>query len=687
MSFFTGIRQGLPHFKPHSIACRLLLGGLLLSASGTALSGTLEDLRYQAQVDGILEVELTFDQIESEPAISVSANPAEIRFRFAQGNSALQMSQIPIDLKGVKSVETHPSDGALDVVFQLDRMTTYQGVVDGNRYRISFNDNAAISPSVSGGNAETSQFLNRIESLDFHRGDDGQALLVLTLSNPTAAANFERVGSDLELTLYNTQIRDDDLYIVDVSDFNTLVNGFETFRDNFNTRIRLDTHGEFDYDARQEGNRYLIEVAERTQPLREEKVYEGSALSMNFQDVPVRTVLQIIADHNKFNLVTTESVSGNLTLHLDKVPWDQALDMILKIRGLDKRIEGNILLVAPREELAAQESLELRAAQEVREVAPLFSEYLQINYAKATDIAALLDGEGNTLLSERGSVSVDERTNTLLIYDTAERLEDIHRLVEILDVPVKQVVIESRMVTVRDNINEELGIRWGISDQQGDKGTSGTLPGAEDIVNGVIPSLDDRLNVNLPVVDPAGSIAFHVAKLGDGTILDLELSALERENKGEIIASPRLTTANQFTAFIEQGTEIPFVQSTSSGATSVEFKKAVLGLTVTPQITPDNRIVLDLTVTQDTRGETVQTATGPAVAIDTQRISTQVLAQNGETIVLGGIFQQQQLNTVTKVPVLGDIPFVGTLFRSTQDFTEKKELLIFVTPKIVIEEF
>ncbi|MBY5981116.1 type IV pilus secretin PilQ [Ferrimonas balearica] len=681
MSFFSGIRQGLPRLQHRIIASRLLLGGVLLCLANSATAGTLQDLRYQAQVDDMLEVELAFDQLAGEPRIAVSANPAELTLHFAGSQSGLQMSQIPIDLKGIKAVETRSGSNGLDVVFQLEKMTTYQGRLDGNRYRITFNDNSPVA------RAETPQFLNEIESINFHRGDNGQAQLVLSLSSPTAAANFNRVGSDLELTLYNTRIQDKDLYIVDVQDFSTVVTGFETFRDNANARLRFDVQGEFVFDSRQEGNRLVIDIAEQTQPLMEEKVYDGSTLSMNFQDVPVRTVLQIIADHNQFNLVTTENVAGNLTLHLDKVPWDQALDMILKIRGLDKRIEGNILLVAPRDELAAQESLELRAAQEVREVAPLFSEYLQINYAKAVDIATLLDNDGNTLLSERGSVSVDERTNTLLVYDTAERLEDIHRLVDILDVPVKQVVIESRMVTVRDNINEELGIRWGISDQQGDKGTAGTLPGAEDIANGIVPSLSDRLNVNLPVVEPAGSIAFHVAKLGDGTLLDLELSALERENKGEIIASPRLTTANQYTAFIEQGTEIPFVQSTSSGATSVEFKKAVLGLTVTPQITPDNRIVLDLTVTQDTRGETVQTATGPAVAIDTQRISTQVLAQNGETIVLGGIFQQQQLNTVTKVPLLGDIPFVGVLFRNSQDFTEKKELLIFVTPKIVIDEF
>ncbi|MBY5992094.1 type IV pilus secretin PilQ [Ferrimonas balearica] len=681
MNLLQGIRHLLPFVSCRSRVTRVALAGWLLATSSLVGAAELRDLRYQGQVDGMLEVELAFDQSVASPEISVSANPAQIRFRFADGRTGLQMSQIPIDMKGVKRVEVTPVGADLEVVFFLEKMTTYQGRIQGNSYRVTFNDNMA-SQSDAG-----SQFLNRIESIDFNRGKEGQALLTFTLANSAAATNFTRTGSDLELTLFNTRINDDDLYIVDVQDFTTLVTGFETFRDNFNTRVRIDTQEAFDYDYRQEGNRFVVELSKPAEPLMEDKVYEGSVLSMNFQDVPVRTVLQIIADHNKFNLVTTESVNGSLTLHLDEVPWDQALDMILKIRGLDKRIEGNILLVAPREEMAAQESQELRAAQEAKEVAPLFSEYMQINYAKAADIAALLDNEGNTLLSERGSVSVDERTNTLLIYDTAERLEDIHRLVDILDVPVKQVVIESRMVTVRDNIDEELGIRWGITDQQNDKGTSGTLPGAEAIANGTIPAIGDRLNVNLPVVEPAGSIAFHVAKLGDGTVLDLELSALERENKGEIIASPRLTTANQFTAFIEQGTEIPFVQSTSSGATSVEFKKAVLGLTVTPQITPDNRIVLDLTVTQDTRGETVQTATGPAVAIDTQRISTQVLAVNGETIVLGGIFQQQQLNTVTKVPVLGDVPFVGWFFRSTQDFTEKRELLIFVTPKIVTEEF
>ncbi len=345
-------------------------------------------------------------------------------------------------------------------------------------------------------------------------------------------------------------------------------------------------------------------------------------------------------------------------------------------------------MVAPAEELAIREENQLKNKKKVsEELAPLYSEYLQVNYAKANDIANLLKGEGSSLLSKRGTVAVDERTNTLLVKDTADILENVHKLIEVLDVPIRQVLIESRMVTVKDDVSEDLGIRWGITDQQGNKGTSGSLEGAQDIANGTIPSIGDRLNVNLPAAPSnATSIAFHVAKLADGTVLDLELSALEQENKGEIIASPRITTSNQKAAYIEQGVEIPYVESASSGAATVQFKKAVLSLRVTPQITPDNRVILDLEITQDSQGKVVQTPLGEAVSIDTQRIGTQVLVDNGETIVLGGIYQQNLISRVSKVPVLGDIPLVGFLFRNTSDKNERQELLIFVTPKIVTEE-
>ena len=408
-------------------------------------------------------------------------------------------------------------------------------------------------------------------------------------------------------------------------------------------------------------------------------------MTLNFQDISVRAVLQIIAGYNDFNLVTSDSVNGNITLRLDGVPWDQALDVVLRVKGLDKRMDGSILMVAPSEELAAREAKELKAKQQVEDLEPLYSEYIRLNYAKAEEFADLLKTDTNSIISARGSVSVDKRTNSLLIKDTAKSIESVRRMVETLDIAVRQVVIEARMVTVRDNVKEDLGVRWGFSDQQGTDGISGTLEGANTISNGTIPSISDRLNVNLPITGAAGSIGMHVAKLANGTLLDLELTALEEENRGEIIASPRITTANQKKARIEQGTEIPYVESASSGATTVSFKKAVLSLEVTPHITPDNKVILDLIITQDTRGDTVQTGTGPAVAIDTQEIQTQVLVENGQTVVLGGIFQQQIINSVKKVPLLGDIPYLGVLFRSTSEFNEKKELLIFVTPKIQIE--
>jgi type IV pilus assembly protein PilQ len=491
----------------------------------------------------------------------------------------------------------------------------------------------------------------------------------------------------LYIEFHNTQIIDDLLYKLDVTDFGTLVTGIETFRDGRNAKLIVDINSDFTFKHQQLNNVFSLTVVKNEKApgyLEEDADFSGRAISLNFQDIPVRTVLQIIADYNGFNLVTSDTVSGNVTLRLDGVPWDQALDIILKVKGLDKRMDGNILMVAPSDELSAREARDLQAKQQVAELAPLYTEYVQVNYAEASDFAELIKNESNSILSIRGSVSVDERTNTLLIRDTAKSIEDIRRMVNVLDIPVRQVIIEARMVTVKDSINEELGIRWGVTDTDSEFATSGTLEGADTAGGGIVPDLSDRLNVNLPVANPAASLAFQVARLADGTILDLELSAMEKENKGEIIASPRITTANQKQAYIEQGVEIPYQEASSSGATTTQFKKAVLSLTVTPHITPDDRIILDLIVTQDTVS-TVQNGSAPG--IDTQRIGTQVLVNNGETIVLGGIYQQAIISTVSKVPVLGDIPYFGWLFRNSNNFNEKKELLIFVTPRIVTERF
>ncbi|GAC28792.1 type IV pilus secretin PilQ [Brumicola pallidula] len=533
---------------------------------------------------------------------------------------------------------------------------------------------------------ESSAILN---SIDFNRFvKTGNVLIGFEGKIPSVTV-VEAKGL-ITLTMKETMLAEDQYVEVDVSQFGTAVNSIETFQDADTAKVEIRYNGVVKIKRMEENGVVTLAVTPLTPGEVEQSkntTYEGKPISLDFQDVPVRQVLQIIAQVNGFNLVTTDTVNGNVTISLSGVPWDQALDMILKIRGLDKRLEGNILLIAPTEELSARETQQLQSKQQVQNLAQLKSAHIEINYAKADEIATILKTSDGGILSDRGNVTVDARTNTILIRDTLESIDEARRVINALDIPVKQVLIESRMVTVRDNVDEQLGVRWGFTGAGDNNSVSGSIVGADTAGQGSVPDIGDRLNVNLPVSSAAGTIGFQIANLLDGNILDLELSALEAENKGEIIASPRITVANQQEAYIEQGTEIPFVQATSSGATSVEFKKAVLSLKVTPHITPDDRIILNLVVTQDTRGDTVATSTGPAVAIDTQEISTQVLVENGETIVLGGIFQQVSTNDVTKVPLLGDIPYFGNLFKTTSTIEQKRELLIFVTPKIIEESF
>lgn len=609
---------------------------LIVSSSCAAAENRLMDVKFHSVVDHQLELQLIFEHEVMAPEIDLNASPAQIILGFSDSISALEKEVMPINTVGIENITVRQVDGKMRVMVALNKVKAYKGKLQGNTYNLTINDEVADR------NATTKNpFINGIKNIDFRRTSEGGGELLVKLNNSSVAANVKQVGSKLELQLYNTDISSDLLYVMDVQDFATPVRSFETFKEELTTRILIDVSGQYEYNYKQEGSVFRLSVkkAEKLAVIKEEKKYDGRSLSLNFQSISVRTVLQIIADYNDFNLVTSDTVEGDITLRLDDVPWDQALDLILQTKGLDKRIEGNILMIAPSEELAIRESQQLKNQLEVKELAPLYTEYLQINYAKASDIAELLKGEDSSLLTLRGSASVDERTNTLLVKDTEETLENVHRLIEVLDIPIRQVLIEARMVTVKDNVSEDLGIQWGITDQQGDRGTSGSLEGAQSIANGIIPALADRLNVALPAPAGAASIAFHVAKLADGTILDMELSALEQENKGEIIASPRITTSNQKAAYIEQGVQIPYVEASSSGASTVQFKKAVLSLRVTPQITPDNRVILDLEITQDSKGEVVATALGEAVSIDTQRIGTQVLVDHGETIVLGGIYQ------------------------------------------------
>ena len=702
------------------------LGLLFFSSVGLAES-QLNKLDINSLADGKFELKFEFNESIGGYTDKLNYRPNELVIDVQDASSVLQLNPVEIGHGGVNNVATERTTDGLRLTITLDTLMPYRITQENKVLFVRFGD---VTPRMTANKKEQSVlaaavaqntatqtvkpaaqvltaappsthfppqgYINSINAIDFTRGSEGQGKLLVYLNNSSVAVDIRRRGQQLVAKFKSTYIPDELLYIMDVTDFATVVDKIESFTKEGETRFVFDINAQYDYRYDQLDTLFVIEVSKKPKD-QQESVYQGKAFSLNFQDIPVRKVLQLIADFNGFNLVITDSVSGNITLRLDDVPWEQALDIILKVEGLGKRMDGNVLMIAPADELAARERKQLEAEREVVNLAPLYSEFIQINYAKAADISAMLANGSTSLLSERGSVSTDARTNTVLIKDTVLVIDAVKEMIEILDIPVRQVVIEARMVTVNDSVGEELGIRWGntSTSNSNDFSTSGSIAGIEGIDTGTetgtntdtqnAGNLSDRLNVNLPVAGAAGTIAFQVARLANGDILDLELSALEKENKAEIIASPRITTANQQTATIEQGTEIPYVESSSSGATSVAFKKAVLSLSVTPQITPDNKVILDLIITQDSIGDIVPTGVGTAVAIDTQQITTQVLVDNGETLVLGGIYQQRTSKSVSKVPVLGDIPFLGALFRTTNNSSSKSELLIFVTPRVVMQ--
>lgn len=677
---------------------RTLLAAVALVTVNSAIAGPLlYDVRYNPLLKGETELQLVFDEeLTFEPKVQVFNSPARIEMFFDTAELEVGLNDVEVNQAGISSVTNVLTNSGLKVTVNLDRLKIYETEVHNNLVSIRVSDNPLTESEnedvVMDSGDVSENYINRIQSIDFRRGEKGEAKVLVFLQDTQAAIEVHESGGKIYADFHHTDILDDLLYELDVLDFGTVVSNIETFKEDGLSRVVIEPNAQFTFTYQQIDNILTLTVEkDETQNayLDGGVEYQGRPMTLNFQDISVRAALQIIAGYNDFNLVTSDSVTGNITLRLDGVPWDQALDVVLRIKGLDKRMDGSILMVAPAEELAAREAKDLKAKQQVEDLEPLYSEYIRLNYAKAENFADLLKTDTNSIITARGSVSVDQRTNTLLVKDTVKSIENIRRMIETLDIPVQQVVIESRMVTVRDNVTEDLGVRWGFSDQGSSVGISGSLEGAEGIYNATstsnAPSISDRLNVNLPITNPAASIGLHIAKLANGTLIDLELSALEEENKGEIIASPRIIAANQQKARIEQGTEIPYTESASSGATTVSFKKAVLSLEVTPHITPDNKVILDLIITQDTRGDTVQTGTGEAVSIDTQEIQTQVLVENGQTVVLGGIFQQQIINTTSKVPILGDIPYVGRLFKTTSEFNEKRELLIFVTPKIQID--
>jgi type IV pilus assembly protein PilQ len=669
---------------------------LLMAGGAWAQSGenVLEEISYTALPGERLEVSLRFAQPPAEPMSFTIENPARIALDFPNTRSGLSKRNREVGVGVTRSINTAEARGRTRVVLNLSQLASYRTQVRGNEVVVSIGGSGADTVSAAAGGIPASaqaaaqpsplaRVTPNVSNIDFRRGSTGEARVVLTLSDPKIPVTLADRRGSIELEAVGAELSPELERRLDVVDFATPAQFVDAFESNGSTKVVVTLTGDYEQLAYQSDNIFTLEVKplipEEVEERRKEQ-FEGERLSLNFQDIEVRSVLQLIADFTGLNVVVSDSVSGNLTLRLKNVPWDQALDIILKTKGLAMRETGNVLLIAPTEEIAAREKLELEAQQQVQELAPLRTEFIQVNYARAGDLASLLQGSQASLLSDRGSVTIDPRTNTLLVQDTNQKLDQIRNLVQRLDVPVRQVLIDSRIVIARDDFSRDLGVRFGGAYTKGNDpiyAGAGTLEGADTVANGGVPSINDRLISDLGVINPAGSLA--LAILGDDYLIDLELSASEAEGRGEVVSSPRVITSNQIKARIEQGVEIPYQEATSSGATSVSFKKAVLSLDVTPNITPDDRVFLDLQVNQDTVGEVFF----GIPSIDTREVQTQVLVDDGQTVVLGGIYETDSSEETDKVPFFGDIPLVGRLFRTDSVVDDKSELLIFVTPKIM----
>jgi type IV pilus assembly protein PilQ len=657
-----------------------------------------------------------------EPLAFTIENPARIALDLPGTSLGLSQRRRDVNQGPLDTILTAEANGRTRVVLNLDLMVPYETRVSGNTVTVMLGDgddydagstqfastpsSAPSTPSYAAAGARS------ITNVDFRRTRDGGGRVIVSLTDPGTPVDIRQEGARVVAIFKDTSLPAELMRRLDVMDFATPVSTVDTLKTNLDTRIVISAEGKYDQLAYQSDNEFSIEInpvpdqiEEASSLYSESKEYEGQRLTLNFQDIETRAVLQLLAETSGRNIVVSDTVQGNVTLRLRNVPWDQALDIVMTTKGLDMRQNGNVIIVAPAEEIAARETADLEARAAISTLEPMYSEFLQVNYAKASDLAALIGADGgNSLLSERGSIAVDDRTNTLLVQDTADRLEDIRRMVRTLDVPIKQVLIESRIVVVNDDFSRDLGVRLGVTAyrENGTDGAaviSGTGSGTDTMVNSIVdnlgtsgqitpvelPILSDRYNVNVPIAEAAGR--FSLAVLERDYLVDLELTALEAEGRGEIVSTPRVITANQKEARIEQGVEIPYQQSASSGATTVQFKKAVLSLEVTPQITPDNNIIMDLRVHKDNVGQIISTGGlgGTVPSIDTRAVETQVLVEDGQTVVLGGIYETERTETVSKVPFLGDIPAVGVLFRSKSVRNDKSELLIFVTPRILEE--
>jgi len=703
---------------------------MLLAWCSSASAVSLTDFQALALSGDRTQLELTFDGPAPEPVGYSIENPARISLDFRDTDSKLDTRYVQIGAGNTRNAAIVSSGGRTRVVLSLATLVPYATSVSGNKVQIVVGEGAqsvmgslvsqptsssVAQPAVtqpgsttsasSARAAETNNQNAELVNVDFRRSEAGTGQVILEFSNNNARTDIIERGGSIVVEIEDFEVPRELRRRLDVVDFATSVQYINVYREDQNAIVELELNGAFDYLAYQTDNRMTIDVqtvtpAEAEARLQEQFPYSGDRLSLSFQDIAVRNVLQLIADYVGLNLVVSDSISGNITLRLQNVPWDQALDLVLKTKGLDKRRIGNVLLVGPAQEIAERERLELESQQQAEQLAPLVTEFVQINYAKAAEILDVLrtgaggagaadgaEGEeevssSSGFLSRRGSASVDARTNTLIIRDTANNLDRVREAIRIFDIPVKQVLIEARVVAARTSVGKELGIRWGGNVNSGGNFppvvASGSLDSTSSISSDLFnsdgssytQSYPDALAVNLPAGGNASSFAIGVAAFDYA--LDLELSALETRGSAEVVSQPKIVTSDGQEAYIISGQSIPF--QGQDGETI--FRDAGLSLRVTPQITPDNRVVLDLVVTQDSL------AAG-GNAIDTNSVTTQVLVNNGDTLVLGGVYRTESVTTVDKTPLLGDLPVLGTLFRRTSSSEEKTELLIFITPKLV----
>ena len=685
---------------------RALLGfslAFLPTLAAHAAEPSLNNITFSALPGDKVQVRLKLSAPPATKPLSFTIdNPARLALDFPGTTLNLAQRTKTIGTGAAQSVTAVEAGGRTRVVLNLVRMVGYDVNLEGNDVVVTLNSQPtsttqpAVAAASSAGSSMPGTGGGKIENIDFRRGANGEGFVLIKLSDPTTSVNVDEVGGKIVVDFANATLPEKLDRRLDVTDFATPVKEIDTKPSGHGTHMVITPTGKglFEHLAYQTDNLFTVELKPLTkeQEAAAQKAkfgYTGEKLSLNFQNIEVRAVLQLLADFTGLNMVASDTVTGNVTLRLKNVPWDQALDIILKAKGLAMRKQGNVIMVAPQEEIATREKLELEAEKQLRELAPLRTEFVQINYAKAADIAKLIKAEGKNLLSERGNVSVDDRTNTLLIQETEDKITEIRKLVAKLDIPVRQVLIESRIVIANQDFTKDLGVRFGYSRSSAQPpktsnqlfyAVGGGQPGLVNYQGNTSFNTSNLENyiVNLPVAAAAGDLQLAVGKIGS-YLLQLELQALQTEGKGEVISAPRVITANQKEATIEQGTDIPYQQATSSGATSVSFKKAVLSLKVTPHITPDDRIVMDLVVNKDSIGQIF----AGVPSIDTNNVSTQVLVDNGETVVLGGVYSQTNRKDVSRVPFFSDLPYLGALFKSTQQTRNKDELLIFVTPKIV----